>query len=109
MPFGNRKFYFGGYIKLIIVTIKKISFPRNLKFYNLGIFKRLKLRILVEKLLPVSLKLNVFQILWAFMGLVNSGYMLCASLCAYIRTKNAFVWGDLNARNQPNAFSYGET
>jgi len=26
-----------------------------------------------------------------------------------IRTKNAFVWGDLNARNQPNAFSYGET
>jgi len=26
-----------------------------------------------------------------------------------IRTKHAFVWGDLNARNQPNAFSYGET
>jgi len=25
------------------------------------------------------------------------------------RTKHAFVWGDLNARNQPNAFSYGET
>ena len=26
-----------------------------------------------------------------------------------IRTKHAFVWGDLNARNQPNAFSYGQT
>jgi len=26
-----------------------------------------------------------------------------------IRAKHAFVWGDLNARNQPNAFSYGET
>jgi len=26
-----------------------------------------------------------------------------------IRTKHAFVWGDLNARNQPNAFSYEET
>jgi len=26
-----------------------------------------------------------------------------------IRTKHAFVWGDLNARNQPNAFTYGET
>jgi len=26
-----------------------------------------------------------------------------------ICTNNAFVWGDLNARNQPSAFLYGET
>jgi len=31
------------------------------------------------------------------------------SMADDIRTKHAFVWGDLNARNQPNAFSYGET
>jgi len=37
---------------------KKYHPPANLKFYNLGIFQSLKLRILVEKILLFSHKLN---------------------------------------------------
>jgi len=37
----------------------KINHPsRNMKFNKLGIFQSLKLRILMEKILPISLKLN---------------------------------------------------
>jgi len=38
--------------------LKKYSPSGNLKFINLGILKSLKLRILLEKVLPNSLKLN---------------------------------------------------
>jgi len=37
---------------------KKYHPSGNLKFYNLGVSKSLKLRILVKKILPISLKLN---------------------------------------------------
>jgi len=37
---------------------KKYHPSGNLKFFNLGFLKSLKLRILVRKILPISLKLN---------------------------------------------------
>jgi len=40
------------------VLSKKYHPSRNLKFFNLGIFQSLKLRILMEKILPISLKIN---------------------------------------------------
>jgi len=47
---------------------KKYYPPGNLKFNNSGIFHSLKLRILVEKIFPISLKLNFtpkfFGLLW---------------------------------------------
>jgi len=49
MPFGNRKKYFRGSFQFSIVTIQKISLPRNLKFDYLGIFQSLKLRISMGK------------------------------------------------------------
>jgi len=58
MPFGNRKKYFRGSFQFSIVTILKKYPSGNLKFNNLGIFQSLKLRILVGKILPISLKLN---------------------------------------------------
>jgi len=61
MPFANRKKYFRGSFQLKIVTIKKYHLTGNLKFNNLGIFQRLKLRISMEKILPTSLKLNFTQ------------------------------------------------
>jgi len=58
MPFGNRKKYFRGSFQFSIVLIKKYHSSGNLKFYNIGIFKSLKLRILVKKILRISLELN---------------------------------------------------
>jgi len=59
MPFGNRKKYFRGSFHFGIVTIQKISPPRNLNFNYSGIFQSLKLRILMEKILSISLMLNL--------------------------------------------------
>jgi len=59
--FGNRKIYFRGSFQFSIVTIQKISPPRspeNLIFNYSGIFQSLKLRISMEKILSISLKLN---------------------------------------------------
>jgi len=59
MPFENRKIHFRGSFHFIIVTfLKKYHPSRNLIFNNLGIFQRLKLRTSVEKIPPISLKLN---------------------------------------------------
>jgi len=41
-----------------LFQFKKYQPSGNLKFYNLGILKSLKLRILVKKIRPISLKLN---------------------------------------------------
>jgi len=38
--------------------VKKYHTSGNLKFNNLGIFQSLKLRILILKILPISLKVN---------------------------------------------------
>jgi len=37
---------------------KKYQLPRNLKFHYLGIFESFKLRILMEEILSISLKLS---------------------------------------------------
>jgi len=50
--------YFRGSLQFSIVTIKKISPTRNLKFHYLDIFQSLKSRISMEKILTISLKLN---------------------------------------------------
>jgi len=42
----------------VLSQFKRYHPTGNLKFYNLGILKSLKLRILVKKILPGSLKLN---------------------------------------------------
>ena len=41
---------------------------QNLKFNNLGIFQNLKYRILEEKILPLSLKLNFIPNTWGWYG-----------------------------------------
>jgi len=57
MPFGNRKKYFRGSYQFSIV-FKKYHPSGNLKCINSGISQSLKLRILMEKILSISLKLN---------------------------------------------------
>jgi len=60
MPFGNRKIYLGGDLFCsALPQFKKYHPSGNLKSNNLGIFQSLKLRNLVEKILPISLKLNI--------------------------------------------------
>jgi len=59
MPFGNRKNYFRGSFEFKIVRIKEKYHPSgNMKFNNLGIFQSSKLRMFMEKILSMSLKLN---------------------------------------------------
>jgi len=59
MPFGNRKKYFKGTHQFSTMSqFKKYHPSGNLKFNNLGFFQSLKLRILMEKILSISLKLN---------------------------------------------------
>jgi len=58
MPSGNRKKYFRGSSQLSIVIIEKYHPFGNLNFYYLGISRSLRLRILMEKILSISLKLN---------------------------------------------------
>jgi len=55
MPFGNRKFYFMSYIKYRHI-LKNITPLETLKY--LGNSQSLKLRILIEVILSISLKLN---------------------------------------------------
>jgi len=55
--------YFIGFFRFSIVTIQKISHPRNLKLGYLGIFQSLKLRILMEKILPTS-QISLQILLW---------------------------------------------
>jgi len=45
----------------VLSQFKKYHTSGNLKFYNLGIFQSLKLRILMEKILKISLKPNFIQ------------------------------------------------
>ena len=58
MPFGNRKKDFWDLSCSVLSQLKKYPPSWNLKFSNLRILKGLKLRILVKKIVPVSLKLN---------------------------------------------------
>jgi len=56
MPLGNRKKYFEDLFSSVLSQFKKYHPSENLKFYNLGILKSLKMRS--EIILPISLKLN---------------------------------------------------
>ena len=58
MPFGNRKFYFRGFFSSVLLQFEKYNPSGNLKINYLGIFQSLKLRILMEKILSISLQLN---------------------------------------------------
>jgi len=59
IPLGNGKKYFRGSFQISIWSQFKEYHPSgNQKFNNLGIFQSLKLRILMEKILPISPKLN---------------------------------------------------
>jgi len=53
---------------------KKISPPETMKFNNLGILQSSKLRILMEKILPISLKLNFTPNTLACYGLLMQQY-----------------------------------
>jgi len=52
---------------LILSQFKKYHPSANLKFNNVSVFQNLKLRISMEKILLISLKLN-FTPNWAAMG-----------------------------------------
>jgi len=58
MPFGNRKFILKDLFSPVLSHFKKYHPSGNPKFNNLGFFQSLKLRILMEKILSISLKLN---------------------------------------------------
>jgi len=48
----------GDLFSTVFSLFKKYLPSRNLQFNNLGIFQSLKSRVSVEKMLPISLKLN---------------------------------------------------
>jgi len=58
MPFGNRKKNILEHLSSSVLRqLKKYHPCGNLKFNNLGDFQSLKLRILTENILPISLEL----------------------------------------------------
>jgi len=60
MPFANRKKNILEDLFSSVMSLSKKYHPSgNLKFNDVGIFQSLKLRILLGKILPISLKLNV--------------------------------------------------
>jgi len=59
MPFVNTKIRFGGSFSFSILSqLKKYNLHENLKSNILDIFQSLKLRILMEKNLPIPLHIN---------------------------------------------------
>jgi len=71
MPFGNRKknTLEGLFSSVLSKFLKKYHPSGNLKFNNLGIFLSLKLRNLMWKILPISLKLNFTPNSWAWVNI----------------------------------------
>jgi len=57
----------------VLSQFKKYHHPGNLKFNCLVNFRSLKLRILMEKLLSISLQLNISQNTLGCYGLMNLG------------------------------------
>jgi len=59
MPFGNRKKnILENLFSSVLSQLKKYHPSGNVKFNNSSIFQNVKLRILMEKILPISLELN---------------------------------------------------
>jgi len=72
MPFGNRKNILEDLFSTTLSRLKKKYHPSgNLKFINLGIFQGLKLRILMAKILPISLELRITSNTLGCYGLTN--------------------------------------
>jgi len=59
----------------ILFQFTKYHPSGNLKFYNLGILKSLKLLILAKKILPISLKLNFTPNTLGCIGLTKNKYL----------------------------------
>ena len=57
----TEKFILEHLFSSVLSRFKKHQPSGNIKFNNLGIFQSLKLRILMDKILPISLKLNFTQ------------------------------------------------
>jgi len=73
MPFGNRKKYFRGSLSSVLPQFKKYHPSGNLKSDFLDIFQSLKLHILVEKILLISLiKLNFTHNILGAYGLTHN-------------------------------------
>jgi len=58
MPFGNRKYILEDIFSSAFSQFKKYHPSGNMNFNYLCIFQSLKLHILMEKMLSISLKLN---------------------------------------------------
>jgi len=58
MPFGNRKNILEDLFTSVLSQFVKYHPSGNLTFNYLGIFQSLKLRISMEKILPISLEPN---------------------------------------------------
>jgi len=59
MPFGNKKNILEDLFSSVLSQFKKYHPPGSLKFNYLVIFQSLKLRVFMEKLLLIPLKLNL--------------------------------------------------
>jgi len=68
MPFGNRKFILEDLFSSVLSQFKKHHPSGNLKFIHSCIFQSLKFCTSMEKVLPISLKLNVTPNTLAVMG-----------------------------------------
>jgi len=58
MPFGNKKKILEDLFSSILSKFQQYHPSENLESNNSGLFQSLKLRILMEKILPISLRLN---------------------------------------------------
>jgi len=58
MPFGTAKNILEDLFSSLLLQFKKYNPSENLKFNDIGISQSLKLRFLMEKILPTFLKLN---------------------------------------------------
>jgi len=65
---ATEKFILEDLLSSVLSEFKNYHPSGNLKVNDLGIFQSLKLRIVMEKILSISPKLNFTSILWAVMG-----------------------------------------
>jgi len=74
----------------VLSQFKKYHPSGNLKFYNLGILKKLKIAYFSEKILPISLKLNFTPNTLGCKGLMHLGSM--ATLLFFLLFFKVFHW-----------------
>jgi len=81
MPFGNRKNILEGFFSSVLLRFKKYHLSGNLKFNYLGISQSVKLRILMEKIISISLKLNFIPNTLGCYGLMKYIVENCPPIC----------------------------